>query len=281
MFIPIADRDLTRRSFPIVNIGIITACAIVFIYELTIVNSNAFFYRFGLVPFEITHGTMVKFICGNYLYYGTSPGFLPPGCEDVSSPIPTWATMFTAMFIHGGWLHLLGNMIFLWVFGDNIEDRFGHLRYLLFYLAGGIAAFGLQLAIDPNSLSPTIGASGAIAGVLGAYLILYPYSRVKTFVLIAIVEIPAVALLGFWFLLQFFSGVGELGTSSSTSGVAYWAHIGGFFFGMVIAIIYKLVKKEQVWPWDSGGNSELPAANGWQGEPTPSGEDNLNHPRGL
>jgi membrane associated rhomboid family serine protease len=275
MFIPVSDRDLTRRSFPIVNLSIIAICALVFIYELAIANSNVFFYRFGLVPFEITQGTTIKFICGNYLYSDTPPWFLSTGCEDVSSPIPTWATMFTAMFIHGGWLHLLGNMIFLWVFGDNIEDRFGHLRYLLFYLVCGIAALGLQIAIDTNSLNPTIGASGAIAGVLGAYLILYPYSRVDTIVFITIVKIPAIALLGLWFMLQFFSGIGEMSSSANASGVAYWAHIGGFFFGMVVAIIYKLIKKEQLWPWDSGGNSGPPAADYWQGEPASSGENNL------
>lgn len=248
MFIPISDRDLVRRSFPIVNVSIIGLCTLVFIYELMIGGSDAFFYKFGLIPYELTNGVEAKFIAGDYMYFETPPGLVLPQSEDVSSPIPTWATVFTAMFIHGGVMHFLGNLIFLWVFGDNIEDRFGHVRYLLFYLLAGVVASGLQVATDWSGVTPTIGASGAIAGVLGAYLVLYPYSRVDTIVFITIIRIPAALLLGFWFLLQFFSGLGELGPSAQASGVAYWAHIGGFFVGVTVAALFRLINRGKVWP---------------------------------
>ncbi len=270
MFLPLSDRDLTRRSFPIVNVSIIGICIIVFIYELLIGNCDCFFYKFGLIPYEITKGTTLNYLCPNGFYHDPPSPFLLPACDDISSPVPTWATIFTAMFVHGGWLHFLGNMLFLWVFGDNIEDRFGHLRYLLFYLGAGLVAGLLQIAIDTNSIAPVIGASGAIAGVLGAYLLLYPYSRIDTLVFILIFRIPAIFLLGFWFLLQFYSGVGELGPSSQGSGVAYWAHIGGFLFGMAIVAIYKLVKNEKIWPGDGGGysgSSRPPDVKYWRGRP--------------
>ena len=159
-------------------------------------------------------------------------------------------------------MHFGVNMLFLWVFGDNVEDRFGHLRYLLFYLAAGLAAVWLQIAIDTTSTVPTIGASGAIAGVLGAYLLLFPYSRIRTavvFFFITIIRIPAFLLLGFWFLLQFFGGLGSLGPSSQTGGVAYWAHIGGFLLGIAVVIIYKLATSRSIWPGGPrGGPAEEP-----------------------
>ena len=141
------------------------------------------------------------------------------------------------MFIHGGWLHILGNMLFLWVFGDNIEDRFGHVRFFVFYLAAGVAAVGAQVAINPDSQAPMIGASGAIAGVLGAYIMLFPRARVLTFVPILflpwMLEIPAVVYLGVWFFSQFSNGM--TGTSIAVGGgIAYWAHVGGFAAGFVM-----------------------------------------------
>jgi membrane associated rhomboid family serine protease len=195
--IPLSDSDVTRRSFPFVNVGLIVLCALVFIYELVIGSSeqSIFFYKFGVIPKELAHG----------FDFGTLSTI--HGDFNIATPIPNWATMFTSMFIHGGWLHFLGNMLFLWVFGDNVEDRFGHFRYLLFYLAAGVAAIWLQIAVNSMSETPTIGASGAIAGVLGAYLILFPFSRIRTavifFFFITLVRIPAFVLLGFWFLIQF------------------------------------------------------------------------------
>jgi membrane associated rhomboid family serine protease len=142
--------------------------------------------------------------------------------------------VFVSMFLHGGLLHLAGNMLFLWVFGNNVEDRLGRFRYLLFYLVGGLAAAALQLAVGPNSVLPTLGASGAIAAVLGAYLVMFPGARVKTLVFVFPVDLSAGFLLGWWFLLQLLHGVGGLGTQVN-GGVAYWAHIGGFLFGLAVA----------------------------------------------
>jgi len=219
---------------------LIGICAAVFIYELAIGSeAELFFYRFGLIPAELAHGADFRVLV------------MPGATFDITSPIPNWATLFTAMFIHGDWMHFAFNMLFLWVFGDNVEDRFGHFRYLLFYLAAGVAAAWLQIATDTMSQVPTIGASGAIAGVLGAYLLLFPYSRIHTaviFFFIVVVRIPALFLLGFWFLLQFAGGIGSLGPSTQTGGVAYWAHIGGFAFGIAVVIAYKLVTGQRLWP---------------------------------
>ena len=238
---PLTDSDLTAHSRPVINLTLIGLCTIVFVYELVIGSSGRFifFYQFGLIPAELAHGI-------NYESLVT-----PAGTFDITSPIPNWATMFTSMFIHGDWMHFAFNMLFLWVFGDNIEDRFGHLRYLLFYLAAGVAAVWLQIAVNTMSQVPTIGASGAIAGVLGAYLLLFPYSRIRTaiiFFFITFVRIPALYLLGFWFLLQFVGGIGSLGPSAQTGSVAYWAHIGGFVLGIGVVTLYKLATRQRLWP---------------------------------
>ena len=147
------------------------------------------------------------------------------------------------MFLHSGWLHFGGNMLYLWIFGDNVEDRLGHGWFLAFYLfCGAIAVFG-QVAINPDSLVPMIGASGAIAGVMGAYFVLYPHSRVLTAVFILffldLVEIPAIFFLGIWFFMQFFSGVGSIGASSAGGGVAFWAHIAGFLTGLTVGLFQR------------------------------------------
>jgi membrane associated rhomboid family serine protease len=150
-------------------------------------------------------------------------------------------TIFVSMFLHGGLLHVGGNMLYLWIFGDNIEDRLGHFRYLVFYLACGFVATLSHAFVNPGSQVPSIGASGAIAGVLGAYLVLFPKARVTTlipiFFFITVRELPAVFILGFWFVLQFFSGVGSLGAAQNTGGVAYFAHIGGFICGMILVAL--------------------------------------------
>src|SRR3972149_6612225 len=158
--LPISDGDNIRRKRPFVNVGLIALCAAVFVYEVVLGSRGlqAFIYQFGLIPAELAGGA-------DFTSLVTRTGAL-----NIASPIPKWATLLTSIFIHGGWLHFLGNMLFLWVFGDNIEDTLGHFRYLLFYLVSGLAAWGAQFLADPNSPLPGIGASGAIAGVLGAYL---------------------------------------------------------------------------------------------------------------
>ena len=169
---------------------------------------------------------------------------------DIETPVPAWATIFSSMFMHGSLLHFGGNMAFLWVFGDNIEGRFGHLKYLLFYLVVGVAATLSHWLINPLSETPLVGASGAISGVLGAYLLLYPYNRIRVlviFFLITAVQDPAMYMLGLWFLLQVLQGLGSLGVSDQVS-VAFFAHIGGFLAGAAMVAVFKVLTGKPIWP---------------------------------
>jgi len=175
--------------------------------------------NYAVVPSEVTGGGQVG----------------DPSCPAPTAP--TWLTVFTSMFMHGGLLHLGGNLLFLWIFGNNVEDSMGPVKFLLFYLLGGLAATGLQIAVGPDSMIPNVGASGAIAGVLGGYLILFPRARVITVIFIVffftIIELPALLILGFWFLQQLLFGYFDLGSAGAEGGVAYFAHIGGFAFGLL------------------------------------------------
>ena len=242
---------------PIVNVLLISLNTLVFLYELQLgglglvagssnLQINLFFFQWGFIPDELTHGVA----------HHCLPGFRP--CVDITSPIPTLATVFSSMFIHGSLLHFGGNMLFLWVFGDNIEDWLGHSKYLLFYLLTGAIAALSQLAISPYSDTPLIGASGAISGVLGAYLVLYPFNRIRVlllFIFITVARIPAIVMLGVWILLQVYNGLGSVGTTQQ-AGVAHFAHIGGFLAGVVIIIFYKLFTRKPAResphraPWD-------------------------------
>ena len=225
--LPISDPDIRKRRFPIINVSLIVLCTVVFIYELALndLDRVVFFYKYGLIPWEITQGVSFNSI--------------------VQTPFPDWLTLFTSMFLHGDWMHFLSNMLYLWAFGNSIESRFGHVPYLFFYVVTGLAASGMQIAIDTQSQVPIIGASGAIAGVLGAYILLYPFSRIRTiviFIFVTFVRIPALILIGFWVLLQFIGGLGSLDvTGQTTGGVAYWAHIGGFVAGMTIVLLIELL----------------------------------------
>ncbi len=237
--LPLDDPEIRRRTFPFINYGIVVLNFLVFFYELTLgsVGSDIFIYRYGFIPAELTQGVSI------------TNAQLPDGSTvSIGPAVAPWLTLFTAMFIHAGWLHILGNMLYLWVFGDNVEDRFGHVKYIFFYLLSGLAAAFLQTIVNPASDIPNVGASGAIAGVLGAYLVLFPLSRVRTLFLIVIIPIftrvPAFILLAFWFILQLVSGVGSLGTADA-GGVAYFAHIGGFLFGMAIAGVYRIMVRPQ------------------------------------
>jgi membrane associated rhomboid family serine protease len=213
-------RDTVRTySFPVVNWALIGVNLVVFLYEATLspARLNHLIVTYGLVPAHL-HLNDLQWV--------------------LAHPIAL-ATIFTSMFLHGGWFHVISNMWFLYIFGDNVEDRMGSLRYLAFYLASGLIAALAQTLVGPNSQLPTIGASGAIAGVLGAYLLMFPKGRVVTLLLIFIfpwfIEIPAVFYLGFWFVSQILSGISFLSLSRATDlgGVAWWAHIGGFVFGMI------------------------------------------------
>ena len=209
--IPIRD-VIPSRTFPFFTIVFIVANTLVFLFELSLSDQEleALVRLYGVVPARFN-----------------------------------WLPVVTSMFLHGNWLHFLGNMLYLWIFGDNVEDRLGHIRFVLFYLFCGAAAAGVHVLINPASSVPTIGASGAIAGVMGAYFVMYPRSRVLAllplFIFWELIEVPAIIFLGFWFLMQFFSGVGSLVADASVEGggIAFWAHVAGFVAGMLAVGVLK------------------------------------------
>jgi membrane associated rhomboid family serine protease len=225
--IPLRDRNPTRRT-PIVTFALLGACIAAFVIELSVTATSgdlaleAFFERWGAVPADIT----AALSAGDY----------------ASQAI---VGIFTSMFLHGGWLHLLGNMLFLWIFGNNVEDRLGPIPFLLFYLAGGIAAALTQVAIDPQSDVPLVGASGAIAAALGAYIVLFPGARILSLVFLGffyqLLEVPAIIVLGFWFGLQLLSGFAAFDAETAQGGVAFFAHIGGFVFGLAVGLLIRVV----------------------------------------
>jgi membrane associated rhomboid family serine protease len=207
--IPLSDADRRPLHFPIITALIIGANALMFLLELT--GGDTFINRWSLVPADIVAGR-------------------------------NWITILTSMFMHAGWMHILGNMLFFWVFGPEIEDVMGPLRYVVFYVLGGLASTFAQVIVDPTSTVPNLGASGAIAGVMGAFLITYPRDRIRTVLLFGwfarVTFVPAILLVGLWFLTQVFSEVGAL-AEVQTGGVAYMAHIGGFVFGAVTARLFE------------------------------------------
>lgn len=211
---PIGDENAGTIIKPYVNWTLIGICILVFLYELTLSPNvqNAFFFQYGAIPVDISHF--------KNLY-----------------------TIFTSMFLHGGWAHIFGNMLFLYIFGDNIEDAMGHIPYLLFYLLTGVAAALTQVALDPSSAIPLIGASGAISGVMGAYLVLFPQGKVRAIVFLGyfgqVVLVPAWTMIGLWFILQLVSGVTSLGAGGDSGGVAFWAHVGGFVAGAILVFLFR------------------------------------------
>ncbi len=216
--IPIGD-DVPGERFPFLTYLLIGLNVLVFLFEASLLPEEleALIFTWGVIPRDLAA-------------WGNDPGVL--------------LTLFTSLFLHGGWFHLVGNMLYLWIFGNNVEDRMGHLGFLLFYLLCGIAASLTEVFLKPGSPVPTIGASGAIAGVLGAYFLLYPRAKVILLVPVFLfffftVQVPAVLVLGFWFVLQLFSGVAQLGVYTESGGVAYWAHAGGFVAGMVLMPLFR------------------------------------------
>ena len=222
--IPIGDYAGERRHFPYVNYALIVVNVLAFLYEVMQPEAQLtrFITQWGAVPREIVTGTDLAPTIG----------------------VPIYVTLLTSIFLHGGWLHLGGNMLYLWVFGDNVENAFGPVKYLLFYLVCGVAATAAQIAIDPTSTIPTVGASGAIAGVMGAYLVMFPGATVRTliflFVFVTVVYLPAILVIGIWFLLQLVNGVTSLGAPAQQGGgVAFFAHIGGLIAGALLALILR------------------------------------------
>lgn len=203
--LPIGDDDSQRRTVPVVTYALIVINVLFFLVELS--SGDAFIQRWSVVPRRL-----------------------------LANPVGDFVTVFTAMFMHGGWMHLLGNMLYLWIFGDNVEDRLGQAKFVVFYLLCGIAATFAQVLVDPTSNVPNLGASGAIAGVLGAYLLMFPRQQVRVMMGRGIIPMPAIIVIGFWALLQFLNGFGAIAATEQTAGggVAYMAHVGGFIAGLIL-----------------------------------------------
>jgi membrane associated rhomboid family serine protease len=205
---PIGDDDSARRTVPLVTYALIALNVLFFFVEQS--GDDAFIETWAFVPRRF-----------------------------LANPFSDGLTIFTSMFMHAGWLHLGGNMLYLWIFGDNVEDRFGHIAFAIFYLLCGLAATCAQLAFSLGSNVPNLGASGAIAGVLGAYILLFPREQVKVLQGQRVIQVPALIVIGFWIALQFFSGIGSIANTAQTGGVAYMAHIGGFLAGFVLTFLFR------------------------------------------
>lgn len=206
--LPIGDDNSARRTIPLVTYALIALNALFFFLEMN--GGEAFIMKWAFVPSRF-----------------------------LADPIGDFPTLFTSMFMHAGWLHLGSNMLYLWIFGDNVEDRFGQVKFIIFYLLAGLAATAAQLAFSLDSNIPNLGASGAIAGVLGAYLVMFPRGRVSVLQGQRVIPMPALIVIGFWFVLQLFSGIGSLASTADTGGVAYMAHIGGFVAGFVLTFVFR------------------------------------------
>lgn len=206
--LPIGDDDSARRTVPLVTYALILLNVLFFFVEQA--GGDAFINKWAFVPSRF-----------------------------LANPSGDFLTLFTSMFMHAGWLHLGGNMLYLWIFGDNVEDRFGHIKFTVFYLVCGLAATFAQLAFSLGSDIPNLGASGAIAGVLGSYILLFPQERVKVLQGQQVIQVPALIVIGFWIVLQFFNGIGSIAATADTGGVAFMAHIGGFLAGLVLTFLLR------------------------------------------
>ena len=204
---PIGDDNSSRRTVPVVTYALIALNVLFFFIELS--GGDAFIMQWAFVPSRF-----------------------------LANPVGDFLTLLTSMFMHGGWVHLGGNMLYLWIFGDNVEDRFGHGKFIAFYLICGLAATFAQLAFSLGSNVPNLGASGAIAGVLGAYLMMFPQGRVQVLMGRGVIPMPALIVIGLWFGLQLFSGIGSIAGTADTGGVAYMAHVGGFIAGFVLTFLF-------------------------------------------
>lgn len=237
MFFPISDNDRHLLKPAYVTIAILVINVLVFV--LLQLPDPAFTMGWSTIPKEIADGVD---LVGKYDVGVGSAAFQ---IEHVPGPSPIYLTLLSSMFMHGGWGHLGGNMLYLWIFGDNVEHRFGHVRFLLFYLLSGLCASALQIFLGPESIIPNLGASGAISGILGAYLVLYPRNKVNAIVFFRMVSVPAVVVLGMWIALQLFQGANSFQNVGESGGVAYGAHIGGFVAGVVFGLLARVLLKEE------------------------------------
>jgi len=226
--LPLGDDNQPGRGLAVATVAIIAVNVAVFV--LLQLGSDAFTYGYSVIPREITTGMD---LVGRQIVVIDAQRVAIP---EAPGPDPIYLTLLTAMFMHGGWLHLGGNMLFLWVFGDNVEHAFGTLAYLVFYLAAGVVASFAQIWLDPTSVIPTLGASGAISGVLGAYIVLFPTNRVRVLAWYYVIPVPAIVAIGMWALLQFFYGFASIAETQQTGGVAYMAHVGGFVAGVLVGL---------------------------------------------
>ena len=245
---PIGDQNEPGRGLPYVTLALIGLNIAVFLLLQQAGSENAFTYGWSAIPFEITHG--VDLVRPEPITVGGEQFLLP----EAPGPNPIQLTLLSSMFMHAGWLHLGGNMLFLWVFGDNVEHRAGPLLYLLLYLAMGVVASLTQILSDAGSVIPTLGASGAISGVLGMYIVLFPSNRVTVFLFRFLTQVPAIVAIGIWIVFQLISGFGATVVSDeSGGGVAYLAHIGGFAAGVVAGLVLRTITRpprrdfEQAW----------------------------------
>jgi membrane associated rhomboid family serine protease len=236
MLLPLSDDNTGRRSTPYIVYLFLAINILVFILQFT--QGDRFTLGYAAVPYEIINNTDLVGPRG--------------GIPQAPGPAPIWLTLFSSMFMHGGFMHIASNMLFLWVFGDNIEDNFGHIKFVVFYLICGLIASFSQILLDPQSIIPTLGASGAIAGVLGAYLVMFPRNRVHSLLPLGIiwttVEVPAWVMLGLWIVMQFFSQVAAITSHTAqtrSGGVAYMAHIGGFIAGMILVFLFRTRQKNR------------------------------------
>ena len=245
MLFPIADDNRDRTTTPVINYALILVNILVFVFLQGFGSNEKFTYEFSTVPERIVTGDN-RPIPGRVMVEPlTGQAIRAPGVP--STPVSAYLTLLTSMFMHGGIAHIFGNMLFLWIFGDNIEDRLGHIRYLIFYLVCGIIAglshvfaTALFASSAADLLVPSLGASGAISGVLGAYILLFPTRRVTVIISWFVTQVPAFIAIGLWFVFQLISGLGVLGSGSQAGGVAYAAHIGGFISGLLLIHLFAI-----------------------------------------
>jgi len=245
MVFPLYDDNSDRTTTPVVNYILIAINILVFVFLQQLGTNERFTYAFSTVPLEIVSGRDIRTPDRIVEHPVTGQQLLIPGLQP--TPFSVYLTLIISMFMHGGIAHIAGNMLFLWIFGDNVEHRIGHFRYLIFYLLTGIlaslahVATSVMFATDPSSLLiPSLGASGAISGVLGGYIVLYPHRRVTVIMFRFLTDVPAYVAIGIWFAFQLISGLGILGGGAQQGGVAYAAHIGGFVAGLVLIKVFTI-----------------------------------------
>jgi membrane associated rhomboid family serine protease len=230
---PIGDDNTGRTRTPYVTYALLAANVLIFVMLQGLGSNERFTLGYSVVPYEITNGRDLV---------GVTQGGIP----QTQGPQPIYLTVLSAMFMHGSLMHLLGNMLYLWIFGDNLEDAMGHLKFLMFYLLCGLVATFAHIMTGPGSLIPSLGASGAIAGVLGGYLLMYPSRQVRVLIgYLGIVAMPALIVIGFWAVFQFFNGFGQLVQPRNGGGVAYMAHIGGFVAGLLLVKLFATAKSQE------------------------------------